>query len=131
GVWGPPPHEAGRAGFFEHVRRARARRYGGLVDGATLDRRSTGRHADQNARSAKTQYGFGARDELAQHLLGSDEVGDDPVAHGADDLDRLWRLAQHGLGPQAHGEHHALAPAHLHRDHGRLIDDDAAPHHTH
>src|SRR5499427_10151546 len=84
-VNGQPCPERGRHRFLDQVDLARARRDCGLADGAALDRRSTGRHADQNARSAEAQDGFGAGDELAQHLLGSDEVGDDPVAHGADD----------------------------------------------
>ena len=35
------------------------------------------------------------------------------------------------LALQADRQHHALAAAHLHRHHRRLVDDDAAPHHVH
>ena len=74
---------------------------------------------------------LGARDELAQHLLGGDEIGDHAVAHRPDDLDGLRRLALHGLGLEADGQHHALAAAHLHGHHRGLVDDDAAPDHVH
>ena len=105
---------------------------GRLVYGAALHRRGAGRARNQDARAAETQHGLGARDELAQHVLGGDEIGDNAVAHGPHDLDRLGRYARSMRWPlTADGEHLAPAAWHLHRDHGWLVDDDAAAHDVH
>jgi hypothetical protein len=48
-------------------------------------------------------------DELLDHLLGDDEIGDHAVLHRADGFDISGHLAQHGLGLAAHGLDHLLA----------------------
>ena len=41
-------------------------------------------------------------DEMLDHFLGAVEIGNHPVAHRADRLDRARRAAQHELGILAH-----------------------------
>ena len=98
---------------------------------AALGRCRPGGDADQDARAAKSQHRLGAGDELAQHLLGGDEIGDDAVAHRPQNFHRLRRLAVHRLGAQTDRQHLALAAPHLHRHDRGFIDDDAAADHVH
>jgi hypothetical protein len=104
---------------------------GGVVDGAPLHRRRPGRHADQDARSAEAEHGLGALDELAQHLLGGDEVGDDTVAQRPQKLHALRHAPDQRLGLAADGYDLAGAAIGAHGHDGRLVDDDAAPCHVH
>ena len=64
-------------------------------------------------------------DEVAQHLLGDVEVGDDAVLERADGRDVPGRAAEHPLGLDADRVH--LAGALVDRDHRRLGEHDAAP----
>ena len=63
-------------------------------------------------------------DEVAEHLLGDVEVGDDAVLQRADGGDRAGRAAEHALGLDADGVD--LARALVDRDDRRLGEDDAA-----
>ena len=106
-----PRAQRGRHRLLDQVDLARARRDRRLVDRAPLDRRGAGRHADQDARPAEAQHGLGARDELAQHLLGGDEVGDDAVAHGPHELDAARASCPAWPWPcRPDGQHLALPP---------------------
>ena len=63
-------------------------------------------------------------DEVAEHLLGDVEVGDDAVLQRANGGDRAGRAAEHPLRLDSDGVH--LAAAGVDRDHGGLGQDDAA-----
>ena len=67
-------------------------------------------------------------DEVAQHLLGHVEVGDDAVLQRADRGDRPGRAAEHALGLDPDGVH--LARALVDRDDRRLGEHDAAAAHV-
>ena len=67
-------------------------------------------------------------DEVAQHLLGHVEVGDDAVLQRPDRRDRARRAAEHPLGLDADGVD--LAGARVDRDDARLGQHDAAPTHV-
>ena len=126
-----PGAERGRHRLGDEIDLARAERDGGVVDGAALDRRRLRRHADEDARAAEAEHRLGALDELAQHLLGGDEVGDDAVAQRPHQLDALGRAPDQRLGLAPDGEDFARAAVRAHGDGRRLIDDDAAPDHVH
>ena len=64
-------------------------------------------------------------DEVAKHLLGHVEVGDDAVLERADRGDRPRRAPEHPLRLDADGVH--LARALVDRDDRRLGEHDAAP----
>jgi hypothetical protein len=94
-------------------------------------RRSTGVACAGNARPAEAEHRLRALDELAQHLLGGEEIGDHAVAQRAHQLhafrgapDQRFRLA-------ADGHELARAAVRAHGDGRRLIDDDATPGHVH
>ena len=63
-------------------------------------------------------------DEVAQHRLGDQVVGDDAVAHRADDGDAAGHAAHHLLRLAADGDDGVVAVRE--RDDRRLVDDDAA-----
>jgi hypothetical protein len=67
-------------------------------------------------------------DEVAKHLLGDVEVGDDAVLQGPDRRDRPWRAAEHALRLDPHSVH--LAGALVDRDDARLREDNPAPAHV-
>ena len=67
-------------------------------------------------------------DEVAEHLLGDVEVGDDPVLERPDGGDGARRAAQHALGVGADGED--VAGAGVDGHHRRLGKDDAPPPHV-
>ena len=79
-----PGAERGGDRLLDQIHLAGAGRHRGLVDRAPLDGRSAGRHADQDARAKEAEHRLRAPDELAQHLLGRHEIGDDAVAQRAD-----------------------------------------------
>ena len=86
-----------------------------------------GGHADDDARMRPAVL-VHLLDEVAEHLLGDVEVGDDAVLQRPDGLDRPGRAPQHPLGLDAHGVH--LAGARVDRDDARLAQHDAAPTHV-
>ena len=67
-------------------------------------------------------------DEVAQHLLGDVEVGDDAVLQRPDGRDRARRATEHPLGLDADGVD--LAAARVDRDDRGLGQHDAAPTHV-
>ena len=74
-----------------------------VVDRAALDRGRAGRHADDHLGIREGLAVVHLADEVLDHLLGDFEVGDDPVAHGADGFHVAGRAAQHLLGLDADG----------------------------
>jgi hypothetical protein len=66
-------------------------------------------------------------DEVAEHLLGHLEVGDDPVLQRPDGRNRAGRPAEHALGLDPHGVD--LTGPRVDRDHARLRQHDPAPTH--
>jgi len=62
-------------------------------------------------------------DEVAQHLLGDVELGDDPVGERADRDDVTGRSPDHLFGLRPHRDD--LPRSGVDRDHGRLVEDDA------
>jgi hypothetical protein len=63
-------------------------------------------------------------DEVLDHLLGDFEVGDDPVAHGADGFHVARGSAQHLLGFYAHSVDHLAAADVAERHHRGLVEHD-------
>ena len=98
-----------------------------LLDGALLDAGHARRDADDDARVRKAVL-VDLLDEVAEHLLGHVEVGDDAVLQRADRGDRARRAAEHPLRLDADGVH--LAGALVDRDDRRLGEHDAAPAHV-
>jgi hypothetical protein len=126
---GRPAPMAGGHGFFNQVHIAGAGALGGFADGAALDLGGAAGHANDDARAG---FEHAARvhhlDELLDHLLGDDEVGNHAVLHGADGFDIAGHLAQHGLGFLANGLDGflALGAAFVaNGDHRGLIENDA------
>ena len=124
---GKPGADRGGHGLLDEVGLARARRERRLLDGALLDARDAGRHADDDARVRESVL-VHLLDEVAKHLLGDVEVGDDAVLERADRGDRPRRASEHALGLDPDGVH--LARALVDRDDGRLREHDAAPTHV-
>ena len=98
-----------------------------LLDGALLDSGDAGGDADDDARVREAVL-VHLLDEVAEHLLGDVEVGDDAVLQRADGGDRAGRAAEHPLRLDADGVD--LARALVDRDDGRLAEDDPAPAHV-
>ena len=115
--------DRGRHGLFDQLRPARAGRVGGLFDGALLDPGHARGHADHDPRVGPLVLVHLA-DEVAQHLLGDLEVGDDAVFERADGADRAGRAAEHALGFGA--DRVDFAGAVVDSDDGRLGEHDAA-----
>src|SRR6218665_84373 len=121
--------DAGRDRLLDQVHGRGACGHGGVLDRAALDLGGAAGHADDDARAGGEQR---ARvhhlDELLDHLLGDDEVGDHAVLHRRDGLDIAGHLAQHRLGLAAHGLYHLLAMGAAlvaDRDHRRFIEHNA------
>jgi hypothetical protein len=123
--------ERGRHRLGDEKDLARAERHRGVVDGFALDLRSSGRHADQDARAAEAQAALRALDEMAQHRLSSHEVGDDAVAQRPHHLEAFRRPSDECYGLAADRQDLAFAAMGAHGDNGRFIDDDAAADHVH
>ena len=118
------PIAAASGSLIRKARRAPGRQ-GGVAHGAPLDAGHAGGHADHHLRPDQREAAAALVDEVAQHLLGDDVVGDHAVAHRAHDLDRLARLAPEHV---ARFEADRLDFAVLGRDGDdrRFVDDDAA-----
>ena len=113
--------------LLDQVGLARAGGERRLLDRALLDAGDAGGDADDDARVREAVL-VHLLDEVAEHLLGDVEVGDDAVLQRADRGDRPRRAAEHALGLDADGVH--LAGALVDRDHGRLGEHDAAAAHV-
>src|SRR5207253_998487 len=62
-------------------------------------------------------------DEVAQHRLGDEVVGDDAVAHRTADDDAAWRSPEHLSGVRAYGDNTVVCSRVGH--HRRLVEDNA------
>ena len=120
---GQPGADRGRHRLLDQVGLARAGGERRLLDGALLDAGHARGDADDDARVREAVL-VHLLDEVAEHLLGHVEVGDDAVLERADGGDRARRAAEHALGLDADGVH--LAGALVDRDDRRLGEDDAA-----
>src|SRR5207249_10355740 len=65
-------------------------------------------------------------DEVAQHRLGDQVVGDDAVTHGSADDDAAWRAAQHLARVRADGDNAVVGSRVGH--HRWLVEHNAAAH---
>src|SRR5947208_1579701 len=96
----------------------------GVLDGALLDAGDAGGHADHDLGPDEGDAADDAGDEVAEHGLGGDVVGDDALAHRADDLDGAGGAAEHVARFLADGDDGVVALGD--GDDGGLVDDDAA-----
>ena len=122
-----PGADRGGHRLLDQVGLARAGRERRLLDRALLDAGHARRHADDDARVREAVL-VHLLDEVAEHLLGHVEVGDDAVLERADRRDRARRAAEHALRLDADRVH--LAGALVDRDDRRLGEDDAATAHV-
>ena len=105
---GRPGADRGGHRLLDQVRLACAGAERRLLDRALLDAGDAGRDADDDARMREAML-VHLLDEVAEHLLGDVEVGDDAVLERADRLDRAGRAAEHALRLDADGVHLARA----------------------
>jgi hypothetical protein len=96
----------------------------GLFDRALLDARDPRRYADNDSR-LRPATAVHAMDEVADHLLGHIEVGDDPIPERAHGRDVTRCPADHPLRIVADGED--VTGVGVQRDNGRLIEEDPLP----
>ncbi len=89
-----------------------------------LHARDSGGNAHHDARMSPTVL-VDPLDEVAQHLLGDVEVGDDPVFERPDGGDGAGGAAQHALGVGAYRQHFSRAGVDGH--HRGLGEDDPPP----
>jgi len=112
------------------------RRRQGLVDqvggpGAGLHRRlhhrppfdtgDAGGNADHDFRLEDALAAADLGDEVVEHALGDDEVGNHSLAHRPDGVDGAWRATQHLRGLGAYGEDPVALL--IDRHHAGLIED--------
>jgi hypothetical protein len=114
-----------RDGFRDQARLPRARRQDRLANGALFHGRRAVGDADDDLGLGEGRALVDLADEVLDHLLGHVEIGNDPVAHGADGLDRAGRPAQHQLGVLAEGQRLLQAVLDLVGDDRRLVQHDA------
>ena len=96
----------------------------GIAHGALLDFGDAGRHADDHARLHLEDVVLDdEREEIAQHLLGHVEVGDDAVLHRPHGDDAVGRATEHALGFEADALD--LLRLAIDRDDRRLVEHDA------
>ena len=119
----------GRNRFFDQENFARASRQRRFVNRAPFDGRGTGGHADQDARPHHFDDRLGAANELPQHFLGRDEVGDNAVAQGPDRFDAFGRAADHELSFLANGQNIAHTTLGADGDNRWFIEHDTAAGH--
>src|ERR1700733_1333605 len=108
----PPRHR-----LLDQVGAAGAGREAGLLDRAFLDPGNPGGDTDDDARTGEA-VGAGRLDEVAQHLLGNLEVGDDTVLERPDRGYRARRASQHPL--RLAPDRGDVAGARVDRHHRRL-----------
>ena len=102
---------------------------GRFLDGTALYGSDPGGDADDNARPGGQAAVVHLVDEVAQHLLGYVEVGDDAVTKWPDRLDVGRRASDHPLGFHAHLERAVVAG--VDGDDRRLVENDALTAHEH
>ena len=122
-VDGQPGADRGRHRLLDDVDLAGAGLVAGLLDRALLHRGDAAGHADDHAGLGEVATPVHLLDEVAQHLLGRLEVGDDAVLERPDGGDVVGGAADHALGLVPDREH--LAGGGVHGDDGRLVEDDA------
>jgi hypothetical protein len=123
-----PGADRGGHRLLDQVGLAGARRQARLLDRALLDAGHAGGDADHDPRMRPAVL-VHLLDEVAQHLLGDVEVGDDPVLQRPDGGDGAGRAAEHALGLDADRVH--LLGALVDRHHGRLGEHDPPPSDVH
>ncbi len=123
-----PGADRGRHRLLDDVDPAAARLVAGLLDRTLLDRGDAARHADDHARLGEVATPVHELDEVAQHLLGRVEVGDDAVLERPDRGDAVRRTTDHPLGLVADSEQ--LVRLLVHRDDRRLVHEDAPSAHV-
>src|SRR5207248_4648283 len=96
---------------------------GGVAHRPLLDARDAGRYADHHFRPDEAKGTDRAADEVAQHRLGYEIVGDYAVLHRPDDVDAAGDAADHLACGRPDRDYGVIA--NRQRDHGRLFDDDA------
>ena len=123
-----PRADRGRQRLADQICPAGACRQRGIAHGAALHAGHAGGHADHHLRPDQREPAGSLVDEVSEHLLGYDVVGDDAVPHRANDLDRFARLApQHVAGFQANRFDFAIFRRD--GDDGRFVDDDSSATH--
>ena len=110
--------------FFNEVDLPGASLDARVDDGALLDLRNAGGHADDDP-GLEEGHARHLVDKLPQHPLRHVVVGDDALPQGADGDDVAGGPAQHGLSLCAHLQQ--LAGCLVHGHHGRLVQDDSLP----
>ena len=115
--------DGGRHRLLDGVGAAGSGVIGRFFDGAPLNGGDAGGHTDHDAGPGGEAPVVDLVDEVAQHLLGDVEVGDDPVAQRPDRLDVRRRASDHPLGFHADLERSVVAG--VDGDHRRLVEHDA------
>src|SRR5690606_788861 len=111
-----------RFGNHEHFLGSGSKR--AVPHGALLHLGDAARHADDHARLHLEQVILDdERQEVAQHLLGHVEVGNNAVLHWPNRDHTLGRAAQHTLRLQPNALD--LLGLAIHRDNGRLVEHDS------
>ncbi len=114
--------DGGRQRFFHEAGLAGPAGRNDIEDGAPLQVRDRTGHADDDIRFEDLILADGP-DEIAEHLFGDREVGDDPFPHGTDDFDGTGLFSHHVVGLASDGDD--LAGGFPVGHHGRLGHDDA------
>ena len=107
--------DRGRHRLLDQVGLARAGAQARLLDRALLHAGDARGHAHDDARMRPAVL-VHLLDEVAQHLLGDVEVGDDAVLERADRGDRAGRAAEHALGLDPDGVDLPAARVDRHHD---------------
>ena len=117
--------EGGRERLRDQVRgTACARSLGSVAHGALLDAGHADRDADHHLRPHDAEPAQHAPDEVAQHGLGDQVIGDHAVAHRPDHLDAAGMPADHRSRVVTDGHHSVVALGD--GDDGGLVEDNAA-----
>ena len=120
--------DGGRHRLLDKVGGPGAGADGGLLDRPPLHPGDPRGHAHHHARMSPAVL-VDPLDEVAQHLLGDVEVGDDAVFERPDGGDGARGAAQHALGVGADRQH--LSRPGVDGHHRRLGEDDAPSAHVH
>ena len=99
-----------------------------VANRASFDAGDASGHADHDLGANQREAAAGLIDEVAEHFLGDDVIGDHTVAHWANDFNRLTRFApEHVAGFKTNGLNFSIFGGNCH--HGGFIDDNAASAH--
>jgi len=120
---GQAPPDRGGHRLLDQIGLSRAGGERRLLDGTLLDTGDAARDADDDPRVREPVL-VHLLDEVAEHLLGDVEVGDHAVLQRPDRGDRARRAAEHRFASTPTAMH--LARPLVDRDHGRLVQHDAA-----